>query len=341
MKTAIVNVARIGLTFCLGLSILHQAIIAAGSEPDADEAIRALRQCGANVVAADNEEVLTRAFVARPDERESWCVTCGPGWHGTTEDLRLIRRLPRVFRLEFESVTSLGDDISMYLKSPRSIKVLQFAKVAISDSFLASINKLENLQELSISETAINEQSLSRLGRLGHLLQFALVGVKLQKDRDSSLPILASPKLGSVTFLASQIPEDYVRQINPGVRRINLGRTGVTDQVADALVKYKALESLDLDYTRVTVRTVEKLMRLEHLQAVSITGTTISEVDVKRIEASLNVNCRKLRGDETRFVVVGRRKARPVPIRDPVGGEKGCLLLRFPFRGLKGRGHQP
>jgi len=92
---------------------------------------------------------------------------------------------------------------------------------------------------------------------------------------------------------------EVVRASNGAVVEISLARTGATDRALDAVVKNKNLRRLDLSFTYVTDRGIEKLRQLRQLEELNLhTAEFITDAAMSYLRANKSLKKLVLRGTD-------------------------------------------
>jgi internalin A len=92
---------------------------------------------------------------------------------------------------------------------------------------------------------------------------------------------------------------EVVRASNGVVVEISLARTGATDSTLDAVVKNKDLKRLDLSFTYITDRGIEKLQQLQQLEELNLhTAEFITDAAMSYLRANKRLKKLVLRGTD-------------------------------------------
>jgi len=114
--------------------------------------------------------------------------------------------------------------------------------------------------------------------------------------RQNCLPHIAF-FLASVAFGATDM--EVVRDANGTVVEISLARTWATDSALDAVVKNKDLKRLDLSFTYITDRGIEKLQQLQQLEELNLhTAEFITDAAMSYLRANKRLRKLVLRGTD-------------------------------------------
>lgn len=157
--------------------------------------------------------------------------------------LHRMATMPRLQELWLDQQL-IGDEELRPFENHARLKVLGLFWTNISTASLATIGSLKNLEELDLRDTKIDPKQTRELCRNANLMDLRLWGIPVKDDDVRELTCLRR------------------------LKRLRLQLTEVSDKIADVLINFKNLETVDLNTYLLTDGLVSSLLKLPDLKEI-------------------------------------------------------------------------
>ena len=220
--------------------------------------------------------------------------------------------LPRLKRI-WLSDTFATDDGLRYLQSIRGLRGLVLSTGLFTDTGMRHISEMTQLTELNISEQAVTDDGLSFISRLpnleqlccqrtlieGHTLSNFVSNEQLSELRlcgtfVGKAGVEATRRMHGLNLLSLDntlvSDEDFHDFAHPGLERLSLGGTNVTNETLTSIANSPEISALWLWQTRVTDTGIGTLARRQQLHFLQLWNTTIARTETHDLLKS-HPNC--------------------------------------------------
>ncbi len=148
----------------------------------------------------------------------------------------------------------------------------------IDDADLALVGEFKNLQHLNLNLTAITDTGLRNLSDLHQLQTLKLASTEITDEGLIHLHRMPELKVLDLGFTHCGDPAlNWLAATCPGLERIDLTSTRISDDGLDRLLACKNLTYLNLTHTAVTSRGVARLSDSENLITLVLQNTAIDD----------------------------------------------------------------
>ena len=162
------------------------------------------------------------------------------------------------------------------------VRKLDLSGTGIGDGGVGALAKLTGLEELDLAATTITDRGLASLKAL------RLRRLVLDNTYVEGSGLAASEALEELDLLGAPVSEAGLRAIvraAPGLRRLHLGETDVTDASLEALASLRKLIHLDLAATDIGDEGLKHLGKLTSLRFLRVRETRLTDAGLVHLAA--------------------------------------------------------
>lgn len=275
-----------------------------------DEAIRSLRDQGAEVLTSDDMgpvgdprrlshteyawQVTLRDSVASDENLQKLkafphlkFLWLSGNTTFTDQGLAIIASLPELENVQIQSDNLTNDGIRHFRNSAKLVR-LHLSGKNIDDGALIHLTKLDKLEALHLMHTNVTDGAMDRISKLPALSELSVVGTRVT---DAGLANLSQMPLTSLSLNGPQITDAGMQSVAKIVtlRHLQVGSKNVTNAGLTALRNLRQMQNLQLWGTNVTDDGLKHLTDWKELQTLDfsdtpVTGAFLQSLDGEKIE---------------------------------------------------------
>lgn len=204
------------------------------------------------------------------------------------EGVRSLAKL-KLRELHLSNTKITGDALSIVGGFEKLAKLYLGIYYPKGEKNLAALATAKNLEELDLRENRISADDLADVARIASLKKLVLAQCSIE---DGALQNLKSlPHLEVVDLSTDNVSISKIREIAqlPELITLDLSNSDIDDQALSEIANsIPALQHIDLTETAVTEKGVLQLRKLRYLQSVELEGSAVSKKSVDLLKKALN-----------------------------------------------------
>lgn len=244
-----------------------------------DAAIRELRAHRADVRWVTEGGLLEGHATSLPEEEYHYSVTIREDWTGGNRGLARLRNLARLKVLRIDNAPGVDDHGLAQIGELATVEEFYLQRVRVSDKRLGFLHSMPRLRSLCLQYLPITDAALAGLGELTNLESVNLGSLKRVGDK-TVVVLERLPGLRELNLARTGVSDAGIQHLNRGLESLNLFETQVTDDGMKSLERLKKLKHLDLTGTRISDKGLAYLARLPELESLYVGGTAVTETGI-------------------------------------------------------------
>ena len=199
----------------------------------------------------------------------------------TDAGLAHVRRLFRMEDLSLDEKGITGAGL-VHMEHLSYLKTLSLPfGTPVADADLAALEGLTSLSSLNLMDSGITDVGLAHLRGLTEMRMLGLDGSKITGAGLAHLAAMS--KLHTLQLYKTQVDDLTPLGVKPGLTRLDLRSTPITEAGLGAVANLPNLTNIDLNGTKVTDAGLAHLGRLPHLGVLRLAKTRVTDAGLAHI----------------------------------------------------------